>query len=638
MAKIDWELPSRKCDVVMKGGVTSGVVYPHALHELAKTYRLRGLGGTSAGAIGAAFGAAAEYGRSTGGFDKLEEVPGLLKDGELRKLFRPLPRTRPLLEVALDVMAAWRSLRGAARFLKLAQVLFRFGLRASIPGLVVGALVVAVGIVTIVVAVVGPGTEGWSVAAGALVVLSGVGVTALAALVGTLVTALVILGRHVPRNMLGVCTGHSDDAEQPGLTDWMSSQINRLAGLDATAGPLTFGQLWGGSSVDPLQRRIDLRMVSTCLNQRRPYEVPWESRRFFYRRSDWQKLFPAEVMAAFARASSPPMPLDAESTSPAEWTWENELAAQLGIFRFPKPADLPVIVATRLSLSFPLLISAVPVLFLEHASTPYATAKARYHAREVVDPADFGEAFIKMWFTDGGFCSNFPLHMFDTALPMRPPFAFDLQPFPRGSRRRTDEALNSFVAKNNREGLVAPIRRMRSRGFRALADFAIGAFFTARDWNDGSYLTMPGYRDRIAQVYLAKDEGGLNLDMGAPTIERLALRGRLAARKLVKQFDDVSYANGGTGWDNHRWIRYRALMATMPEFLRDFAAGHRLVPDPQSPPSYEFDRVAARPLLAELSTSLVASAERVAAAEPETLAAVRDRPASSGRLRRVSRS
>ena len=42
-------------DVTMKGGVTSGVIYPLALCELAREFRLRNVGGASAGAIAASF-------------------------------------------------------------------------------------------------------------------------------------------------------------------------------------------------------------------------------------------------------------------------------------------------------------------------------------------------------------------------------------------------------------------------------------------------------------------------------------------------------------------------------------------------------------------------------------------------------
>jgi len=64
------------CDLVMKGGITSGVVYPSAIARLAVKYRLRNIGG-SAGAIAAGAAAAAEYRRQTdsahpdAGFERL---------------------------------------------------------------------------------------------------------------------------------------------------------------------------------------------------------------------------------------------------------------------------------------------------------------------------------------------------------------------------------------------------------------------------------------------------------------------------------------------------------------------------------------------------------------------------------------
>ena len=52
-----------ECDLVMKGGITSGIVYPAAILRLKNKYRFRNIGGTSAGAMAAALTAAAEYGR-----------------------------------------------------------------------------------------------------------------------------------------------------------------------------------------------------------------------------------------------------------------------------------------------------------------------------------------------------------------------------------------------------------------------------------------------------------------------------------------------------------------------------------------------------------------------------------------------
>ena len=70
--------PERCCDLVMKGGITSGVLYPSAVREIAERFYLVGIGGTSAGAIAASVAAAAEYRRrQTGsfeGFERFEEI------------------------------------------------------------------------------------------------------------------------------------------------------------------------------------------------------------------------------------------------------------------------------------------------------------------------------------------------------------------------------------------------------------------------------------------------------------------------------------------------------------------------------------------------------------------------------------
>ncbi len=76
----DFDYPKRddvseETDMVMKGGITSGIVYPLAVCEMAKTKRFRNLGGSSAGGIAAAMAAAAELGRDAGGFNELAKLP-----------------------------------------------------------------------------------------------------------------------------------------------------------------------------------------------------------------------------------------------------------------------------------------------------------------------------------------------------------------------------------------------------------------------------------------------------------------------------------------------------------------------------------------------------------------------------------
>ena len=104
--------PGSECDLIMKGGITSGVVYPYAVTEIAKKYQLRSIGGTSAGAIAAAFAAAAEFARSginaqttkpnadPGGYSRLqqhcEKLPTILVS-----LFHPQQRFTGLFKLLL---------------------------------------------------------------------------------------------------------------------------------------------------------------------------------------------------------------------------------------------------------------------------------------------------------------------------------------------------------------------------------------------------------------------------------------------------------------------------------------------------------------------------------------------------------
>src|SRR5260370_41295721 len=92
--------PEKICDIVLKGGITSGVVYPLALVSLAEKYRFSNIGGTSAGAVAAVAAAAAEDGRQTetAGFDRLARNPAEVGSG-LLSIFQPTPALKPLCDV-----------------------------------------------------------------------------------------------------------------------------------------------------------------------------------------------------------------------------------------------------------------------------------------------------------------------------------------------------------------------------------------------------------------------------------------------------------------------------------------------------------------------------------------------------------
>src|SRR5881275_1622028 len=96
------------CDLVMKGGITSGVVYPLAITKLSEKYLFKNIGGTSAGAVAAVITAAAEYSRRNGNknpFGVLTNLPQeLAKDNLLLRLFQPSTATVRIFRVALAAL------------------------------------------------------------------------------------------------------------------------------------------------------------------------------------------------------------------------------------------------------------------------------------------------------------------------------------------------------------------------------------------------------------------------------------------------------------------------------------------------------------------------------------------------------
>src|SRR3954451_869477 len=141
------------CDLVMKGGITSGVVYPGVVLKLAHRYRFARIGGSSAGAIAAALAAAAEYGRRRddgGGMAALQASVDRLKEPNLLiGLFQPTRKARPLFELLPRAFAPNLSL--PKRILVAVAQAHR---RA--PGVALIGLLVLAGLAVLAVAAAGP--------------------------------------------------------------------------------------------------------------------------------------------------------------------------------------------------------------------------------------------------------------------------------------------------------------------------------------------------------------------------------------------------------------------------------------------------------------------------------------------------
>jgi hypothetical protein len=277
-----------ECDIVMAGGVTSGIIYPGAVGMIARRYRFRSIGGTSVGAIAAAVTAAAEYGRLTGQNPNAFELVGALSrtlgneagDGHTRlfHLFTPETETAPLLALVTPLFGRGGRLRQMFRILKTTASFWQIGLPLA------ATLLVGLGIVA------------------ALIFNNGLWLSPIA-LAMTVASVCVVwclstfgmLARHwLPawrNNGYGICTGRSSPNSAAigrpdfvGLVHWMHGAVQSAAGRGIDDRPLTFGDLWSPSrpgdktprQVNPhAVRAIELAMIASDISRNRTVQLPF---------------------------------------------------------------------------------------------------------------------------------------------------------------------------------------------------------------------------------------------------------------------------------------------------------------------------------------------------------------------------
>ncbi len=562
----------RFCDLVMKGGLTSGIVYPKAIALLAEKYRFRSIGGTSAGAIAAAITAAAEFNRRTHktreGFEILSRLPEQLQANRpgtnrstLLSLFQAQPTTKRLFFTLVF------SLNSRGTYHRIGSVL--------------GGLLMAYWPATII-----------SILAAAAAWRFGAGVIA-AALLLPVALAISIgiwvyrdITRGVVANGFGMCRGLALEAGGFALTPWLHQHIQLAAGLQPDDPPLTFGQLWDAPGFPPqlmtlpksAQRRsIDLQMFATNLGHGRPYIFPQAKgdegpsrfrtrERLFFRPHELADYLPPDVLDYMKSHGSP------YRVEPGREQFDptNEEASQLGLLELPPPEEFPVILATRMSLSFPLLLSAVPLWAVNYDARP-----PRRH-------------FKRCWFSDGGISSNFPMHLFDSLVPLWPTFGINLEP-------TIPDQEEVFLPIEYAEGYG---ERWNDFDERLTSASRFGGFVSAivqamQNWNDNSLARMPGVRDRIARVRLGENEGGMNLNMEPDLINKISALGEQAAGELLQRFDGASPANAAAGWDEQRFVRLCVLFKMIEARVPGVA--HAI--DPKCPYATDFDTLIDRATL-----------------------------------------
>jgi Patatin-like phospholipase len=521
----DFANPAAVCDVIMKGGITSGVVYPLALTELAKQFRLSQVGGTSAGAIAAAAAAAAEYGRHVPGrgFVLLAKLPAEV--GKiLFSLFQPTPALKPVFDVA--VAAIGNDSTATKVMSVIGAALAGFALAAA-AGALPGLLIVV---------------AGWWQSNLALAVL-GVLLLLIGIIIGVGVCLYRAITKGIPDNDFGLCPGKTQPGNSnPGLSDWLADMIDNIAGRDPKKDPpLTFGDLSPAEGAGAPRHKISLRMMTTNLTLRRPYSLPFteaNEKIYAFRRADFERLFPARITSYLA----------------AHCEKVDDASGEYGdLYKFPEPEYLPVIVATRMSLSFPLLFCAVPL-----------------YARDFTFASEAERAkWRKNLFSDGGLSNNFPIQFFDRMLPNSPTFGISLDDF---DEKRVPEKIKAQYPPDDPHSRVwLPATDQPRSGVLIPGEplHGIVAFFSrlidaAKDWQDNLQSTLPGYRDRIVHVGLKSDEGGLNIAMPPKLVLALGEYGARAGMDMRDEFD----------LDEHRWRRFLVAMDRMDHTLDEIAAAY----------------------------------------------------------------
>jgi predicted acylesterase/phospholipase RssA len=490
-----------KCDLIMKGGVTSGIVYPAAVAALHPKYDFRSVGGASAGAIAASLTAAAQYAQnrerggrgSGGGFEALADASKeIASPGVLRSLFQPSRRAAWLFNAFLGLQEA-RGALGKVGVL-LGVVVRRFAVQVLVSAAVAFGAVAAV--------LWGFGGSLGKASWGGWLVLSLLllGAAALGLVVAVIARVWRTL-RSLPGNFYGVCRGMPEGRRpRPALTPWLHQQIQRCAGRADADPPLTFADLAG--------EQITLQVMTTDLSAARPYRLPFgDDGQFLYRRSEFERLFPSDVITYLDTVST---------TAPGgpDGPGGHDLRTLPG-------SRLPVIVATRMSLSLPVLLSAVPL----------------WQAAD-----NSGGEPVCHWFSDGGIASNFPMHFFDAWLPTRPTFGLDLVPASRAAGPTTG---------------ISPHPARQTAPISSLFGFLHQVLDTMQNWRDSLQAELPGFRERVQPIFLEADEGGMNITMPPETIERLAQRGKGAGESLLRSFR----------WDDHVFARFTLLMRLLQQNL-----------------------------------------------------------------------
>ena len=230
-------------------------------------------------------------------------------------------------------------------------------------------------------------------------------------------------------------------------------------------------------------------------------------------------------------------------------------------YHFPDAERLPLIVGARMSLSFPLLISGVPLWTRDFT---------------LLEEAERNK-LRRCLFSDGGLSSNFPIHFFDRLMPNSPTFAISLDEFDKWAKSRPCVAA---VERRKRNSVAGSAHRRPRRLPDAAAD--VGQGLAGQSSKHPSGISGA---DRACRARTGGGRDGSSRWTKRPSARSSATASKPGRRCAINSTSTPT--GGGDFWS--RWPGWRKRSTTKP------ATGDQGVPGGPEGFSQFLDRYSANP-------------------------------------------
>ena len=144
-------------------------------------------------------------------------------------------------------------------------------------------------------------------------------------------------------------------------------------------------------------RTINFEVMTSAVSRKMPYRIPFmlKGTEYYFDPIEWERLFPKNVINQLKINGASKIVCDPDPKK-----------SNRTFYLLPEADKWPIVVAVRMSLSFPILLSAVPLYAIDSTLRSVKEVKAYNKHNNEIKPMPVS----KVWFSDGGISSNMPLH------------------------------------------------------------------------------------------------------------------------------------------------------------------------------------------------------------------------------------